>query len=65
MHRALLLVDEQLYTIDETPILTTLEKMVLLLEDRRFFEHSGYDFRSVIREASKAIRDSALVAQVP
>lgn len=55
MHRALLLVDEQLYAIDDTPILTTFEKMVLLLEDRRFFEHSGYDFRALLREVLKAL----------
>jgi membrane peptidoglycan carboxypeptidase len=55
MHRALLLVEEQLYAIDETPILTTFEKMVLLLEDRRFFEHSGYDWKAIVREVLKAL----------
>lgn len=55
MHRALLTVDEQLYVIDETPTLTTLEKMVLLLEDRRFFQHVGYDYKALVREVIKAI----------
>jgi hypothetical protein len=35
--------------------LTPLEKMVVLLEDRRFFHHIGVDLRSVIRELYKML----------
>jgi membrane peptidoglycan carboxypeptidase len=33
--------------------LTTFEKLVLVLEDRRFFEHGGVDLFAVVREAYK------------
>lgn len=32
-----------------------LELMVIALEDRRFFRHSGVDWRSVLREVSRAL----------
>ena len=35
--------------------LTTVEKMVLVLEDRRFFSHFGIDFPSLGRELLKAV----------
>lgn len=35
--------------------LTTLEKMVMVLEDRRFFNHFGVDIYSVIREFLKFV----------
>lgn len=35
--------------------LTLLEKLVLVLEDRRFFDHSGSDWRSLLREAFRAV----------
>lgn len=35
--------------------LTNLEKLVLVLEDRRFFQHQGIDLRSLLREILKAI----------
>jgi len=35
--------------------LTNLEKMVLVLEDRRFFAHSGTDYFSILREILKAL----------
>lgn len=37
--------------------LTNLEKLILALEDRRFFSHLGIDFKSVIRELLKALRN--------
>lgn len=33
--------------------LTDIEVLIILLEDRRFFEHSGIDFKSVFREFIK------------
>jgi len=33
--------------------ITPLEKMIIVLEDRRFFDHFGVDFRSIIRELAK------------
>jgi membrane peptidoglycan carboxypeptidase len=35
--------------------LTALEKLTLVLEDRRFFEHRGMDIKSAIREIFRAI----------
>jgi membrane carboxypeptidase/penicillin-binding protein len=35
--------------------LNNLEKMVLVLEDRRFFVHSGTDYFSILRETSRAL----------
>lgn len=35
--------------------LTLVEKLVLVLEDRRFFDHAGSDFRSLCREFFRAI----------
>jgi membrane peptidoglycan carboxypeptidase len=37
------------------PKLTNLEKMVLILEDRRFFLHRGVDIKSALRELIRAI----------
>jgi membrane carboxypeptidase/penicillin-binding protein PbpC len=35
--------------------LTPLEKLVIVLEDRRFMKHLGFDLKSVIRELFKAL----------
>jgi len=56
IHRAILKIDEERYAISHIPRLTTLEKMILLLEDRRFFDHRGVDWRSALREISKALQ---------
>lgn len=53
IHRAVLKIDAERWKIDQNPRLTKLEKLVLLLEDRRFFEHNGIDWRSVIREGQR------------
>ena len=34
--------------------MTNIEKAVLVLEDRRFFSHHGFDFKALIRELMKA-----------
>jgi membrane peptidoglycan carboxypeptidase len=36
-------------------VLTNVEKMVIILEDRRFQHHHGFDVKSIIREAVKAV----------
>lgn len=36
--------------------LTNVEKLVLVLEDRRFLDHCGVDIRSVLREIWRAMR---------
>ncbi len=50
MHRTILLIDAQLPYIDNKPKLSTFEKMIILLEDKRFLDHFGFDLRSIIRE---------------
>jgi membrane peptidoglycan carboxypeptidase len=37
------------------PALTNLEKMVIVLEDRRFHRHHGVDFKSILRETIRAL----------
>ena len=56
LHRAILRINENSWWIDRSPPLTNVEIMVLLLEDRRFFEHMGFDWRSIIREGFRALR---------
>lgn len=46
---------DETYYFDDAP-LTIIEKMVILLEDKRFLEHSGIDLKSVLRELWKAVR---------
>lgn len=56
IHRAILKIDDERWAISTSPRLTTLEKMVILLEDRRFLDHRGVDLKSGIREGLKALR---------
>ena len=44
--------DHMPYYVSEEP-LTEIEIMVLILEDRRFFRHNGFDAIACIREAAK------------
>lgn len=55
MHDTILKVADQRYYIDDTPVLSEFEKLVILLEDRRFFRHYGVDWRSVARELFRMI----------
>ena len=55
IHRVILKIDIERWGIKQQPRLTKLEKMVLLLEDRRFFEHSGVDWFSVLREIKRLL----------
>ena len=56
LHRAILAIDEERYAVSSLARLSTLEKMVTLLEDRRFLDHHGVDWRSNVREVAKAVR---------
>jgi membrane peptidoglycan carboxypeptidase len=56
IHRSILVIADEIYLIDQSPRLTKLEKMVILLEDRRFLDHNGIDLKSVVRETAKAAR---------
>ena len=40
---------------DQSRPLSPLELMTIVLEDRRFFAHTGVDWRSVVREVSKSL----------
>jgi penicillin-binding protein 1A len=55
MHYAILAIQDELSSIDDEPKLTEFEKLVILLEDRRFFSHLGIDWRSVARELLRAV----------
>lgn len=54
IHQDLQLITSYNIGEDSTPI-TNLERLVLVLEDRRFFAHSGCDFFAVMREAAKML----------
>lgn len=61
LRRALMRIHSDLFTIENyvwfegVPKLTTFERLVLVLEDRRFLQHDGVDFKACIREALKAV----------
>lgn len=55
VHRDLLAIHEHVPYSVYPDRLTLLETLVLVLEDRRFFRHSGSDFRSLCREILRAV----------
>lgn len=54
VHMDLLAIHEHVPGTVSPEQLTLVEKLVLVLEDRRFFDHSGSDFRSLCREIFRA-----------
>lgn len=56
LHRTLFRVEEASWNCTIDPPLSHLEKMVIALEDRRFFYHSGVDWRSIAREVFKILQ---------
>ena len=54
LHRDLIQVSLRVQAPIEPRKLSDLEIMVLILEDRRFFEHAGVDFISCVRELIRA-----------
>lgn len=55
MHYAILAIQDELSSISYEPRLSEFEKLVILLEDRRFFRHLGVDWLSLVRELVKAV----------
>lgn len=55
LHRTILLIDSNRWDVDASRPLSDVEIMVLLLEDRRFFDHIGFDWLSIVRELVRAI----------
>ncbi len=55
IHRDLFTIDE--YVLAHTPRhpIQTVEKMTLILEDRRFFSHFGVDLKACLREILRAL----------
>lgn len=56
IHRAIFQIQIAFSQADADPTLSPLEEMVILLEDRRFFQHSGVDWKAIAREVWKLIR---------
>jgi membrane carboxypeptidase/penicillin-binding protein len=55
IHNDLFAVDRKAVWIVPDDPLTNLERMVLILEDRRFFFHMGIDLRSCVREVIRFV----------
>ena len=55
VHRDLLAIHQHVPSSIYPESLSTFEKMVLVLEDRRFFKHAGNDYKSIVRELAKAL----------
>lgn len=55
VHRTMIKIRDETYYFDDGP-LNSVEKMVILLEDKRFLDHSGVDAKSVLREFWKMVR---------
>lgn len=54
VHRDLFIIDD--FAVEYPPLhrLTTVEEMILILEDRRYFDHAGIDVKSFLREVIRA-----------
>lgn len=55
LHEDIISLREISIFISNNPQLTLVEKAVIVLEDRRFFTHCGFDWKSICRELIKAI----------
>lgn len=55
VHRDLLAIHQYVPSGIYPESLSTFEKMILVLEDRRFFKHAGNDYKSIAREIVKAL----------
>jgi membrane peptidoglycan carboxypeptidase len=55
LHRDLFAIERKIISCEGAPVLTSFEKLVLVLEDRRFLRHSGFDPIAFTRELLKAV----------
>lgn len=55
LHKDIISLRDLSISIPNSPQLSLVEKAVIVLEDRRFFRHCGFDWRSICREVCKAI----------
>lgn len=55
IHDVLIRIQQSAASISNSPVLSNLEMAVVALEDRRFFSHVGFDWRSILRELFKAL----------
>lgn len=55
LHKDLFAIDRMVLSWDGEATLTSFEKIVLVLEDRRFFRHHGFDLIAFSRECLKAM----------
>ena len=53
IHRDLFLIEQKILYFEGVDKLSEFEKLVLILEDRRFFRHGGVDLRACLREVMK------------
>ena len=56
IHRTMITIRDEAYHFDNNTSLNMVEMMVILLEDKRFLEHSGIDAKSIARELWKVVR---------
>lgn len=55
LHGTIIRIQEEACFTSSESRLTPLERSVVVLEDRRFFEHQGYDVKSIAREILKFV----------
>ncbi len=55
MHKDLLRIDDIARWVDDKSNLNSFETMVIILEDRRFFDHFGFDIKALCREFTRII----------
>lgn len=55
VHKDLFSVDDRITAYEGESLLSDFEKLVLVLEDRRYFKHFGIDWKSVAREVIRAV----------
>ncbi len=54
LHRTVIDIADIAASVSREPELSELEQAVIVLEDRRFFAHAGFDLRSIAREIVRA-----------
>jgi membrane carboxypeptidase/penicillin-binding protein PbpC len=62
IHRDLFTIDRRHVFADPDEPLMQVEKMILILEDRRFFRHNGVDLKSWLRDWRAYSQSNRMVA---